>query len=299
MTTRTESLRRRLQEPRPVLLDGATGTELGRRGVDLSPPLWSAHALLEAPDVLRQVHRDYIEAGAEVVTANTFRTHARSLRPAGLAGRAAELTETAVRLAREAADDRALVVGSQAPLEDCYSPHLVPEDAALECEHAEMARHLARAGVDGILVETQNTVREAVAATRAAAATGLPVLVSFVCGADGRLLSGERLGEAVRAVLPFRPVAVLVNCAPAPDVSRMLEELAEAASGLPFGAYANVGRLDPHGGWQDTDAVDPLRYAEYVRAWVQAGARLVGGCCGTTPEHIRRVRRVLDEFQAA
>lgn len=277
----------------PLLLDGATGTELNRRGVDTSLPLWSTNALLTAPDILRDVHADYVAAGAEVITANTFRTHARNLQAADMQDRAAELTALAVQIARDAAGDNAWVVGSQAPLEDCYSPELVPGDADLQREHGQMAESLLAAGVDGIVVETQHTIREAVAATRAAAVTGVPVFTSFVCGLDGRLLSGESITDAVDAVRSLGPVALMLNCIPADAAEPMLRELLTAAKGLPCGVYANVGRPDPEQGWVNTDAVDPKAYARHAAAWIDAGARLIGGCCGTTPAHVREMARLI------
>jgi len=289
----SSSLSERLQDPQPILLDGATGTELHRRGVETVLPLWSAEALVDAPDVVRQIHREYVDAGSEILTANTFRTYRRTLSHAGWEDRAAELTAVAVELAREAAEGRAWVFGSQPPLEDCYSPELVPDDAALAVEHAEMSANLVDAGVDGILVETQNTIREAVAATQAAAETGLPVMVSFVCGDDGRLLSGESLSSAVDAVALFGPEVVLVNCVPADAVLLLLQELLDSAPGIRFGAYANIGRPDPVHGWINTDAQDPARYAEFAESWLKFGAKILGGCCGTTPEHIRRLRAIL------
>ncbi len=284
------SFLKRLGEGPPLLLDGATGTELHRRGVDTALPLWSARALLEAPEVLRRIHADYAAAGAEVLTADTFRTHARNLAAAGLADQAAALTRRAVEIAREAAGGMAWVAGSQAPLEDCYEPARVPGDDALAREHALMAGHLQDAGVDLILVETQNSVREAVAAGRAAAGTGLPVVISFVCGTDGRLLSGEDLTEAVRAVLPLKPAGIGVNCCPTPSITGLLEVLKKAAPGLPLAAYGNVGHADPVQGWVSDAVEDPEAYARHAGAWLQAGARLVGGCCGTTPAHIRKLR---------
>ncbi len=288
----------RIQQQRPILLDGATGSELNRRGVDTRLPLWSTHALLSAPDVLLQIHRDYVAAGAEVITANTFRTHGRNLAATGVSDRAADLTHQAVELARQAAkaapaDRPVWVAGSQAPLEDCYSPNLVPDDDTLLSEHRAMADNLAAAGVDVILVETQNTIREAIAATRAATDTGLPALVSFVCGADGRLLSDESISAAARAVLAFQPAALLVNCLPTNVVVPVMRELHAAAPSLPFGAYANIGRSDPVQGWVNTDAADPAVYAQHAQSWLDAGAHFVGGCCGTTPEHIRQLERLL------
>jgi len=290
----------RLSDPRPILLDGATGTELNRRGVDTALPLWSAGALLNAPDVLRQIHADYLAAGAEVITANTFRTHRRSLAHASLSHRARELTHLAVQIAREAAalhtprstlhvsrvTPRPLIAGSLAPLEDCYSPELVPPQEECEREHAEMARDLAKAGVDLILIETMNTVREAQAAARAARDTGLPFVVSFVCRTDGRLFSGESVAEAARSLERFGPAMLGINCTPVPTIHGPLAEL-RASTRLPILGYANVGRTDDIQGWTNTGDVSPEQYAERARTWLALGLRLVGGCCGTTPAHIQ------------
>lgn len=284
-----DTVRSRLKEGSPILLDGATGTEIARRGFDVNRPEWSSAALLTAPEIVRAVHADYVVAGAELLTANTFRTHQRSLRSAGLAHRAAELTNLAVELARAAAGDAAWVAGSQAPLEDCYSPHLAPPESELETEHRRMSRQLAEAGVDAILVETHNTIREAAVATQAALETGLPVLVSFVCGRDGRLLSGETLTAAARVVGALGPDALLVNCLPADAVLQALSELREVCSRMPVGAYANIGYADENGQWVMTDSINPVVYARHATEWLEAGAAIIGGCCGTTPEHIAEI----------
>ena len=294
-TSPSSEIRGMLDSGALMLLDGATGTELDQRGVDISLPLWSARAIIEAPEVLGQIHVDYLIAGADLVTANTFRTHRRSLSRAGLGDRAEELTERAVRIARQAcasASKRALVAGSMSPLEDCFSPELVPHDDYLQDEHAEMAHHLVKAGADVLLIETMNTVREAVAATRAAVATGLPTMVSVVCGRDARLLSGESVADAAMALTPLRTDAILVNCTPAPDLYRSLSELRDHTS-LPIGAYANIGYTEGDQNWIETDATDPEAYARYAGQWRENGATLIGGCCGTTPAHIAALKRIL------
>lgn len=234
-----------------TLLDGALGTELTRRGVDTRLPLWSARALMDAPEVVRRIHADYAEAGAEVLTANTFRTNTRALARAGLPDQVAALTRVAVGLARAGAAGRARVAGSIAPVEDCYSPDLVPDDASLAREHGELANALAGAGCDLILVETMNTVREAAIAAAAAARTGLPLWVSWTLGPDDRLLSGETLAEAVRAIRPLGPEAVMVNCIPVAQVSSALRALRAAVGDdvIRIGAYANVGHVDDEVGW--------------------------------------------------
>jgi S-methylmethionine-dependent homocysteine/selenocysteine methylase len=275
------------------VLDGATGTELERRGVACALPLWSAHALLHAPEIVRAIHRDYAAAGADALTANTFRTQPHALARAGLASRAAELTALAVELARAGARDAgaegALVLGSAPPLEDCYSPQLVPDDATLAREHAAHARNLARAEVDAVLIETMNSAREAEAALRAAREAGLPALVSFVCDARARLLSDEPLEEAIGRVAPLAPLAVGVNCAPWAELAACLPVL--RASGLAFVAYGNLGA--PLAGGGRTRALSPDELAEHALHWLASGASWVGGCCGSEPRHIAALARKL------
>ncbi len=278
-------LRERLATGPPLILDGATGTELERLGIPSELPLWSARAVIEFPEAVLAIHRAYAAAGAQALTANTFRTQRRTLEKAGRRERAAELTSTAVALAREAASETgALVLGAAPPLEDCLHPERVPDDATLAREHAEHARHLAVAGVDAVLVETMNTTREAVAAVRAARESGAAVLASFVCRGEARLLSGEPLEEAAAAVAELGPLAVGVNCLPPSAVSACLEVLQRAEP--PSLVYANL--IGPG------EERSPQEYADLAKGWIEAGARAVGGCCGTRPEHIRALSGVAD-----
>lgn len=291
-----DDLRARLLGADPLLLDGALGTELERRGLPCELPLWSAHALLGHEETLASIHADYARAGAEILTANTFRTQERTLSRAGLAGRSRDLTRRAVAIAREAgAGHPIFVAGSAAPLEDCFRPDLVPDDATLRAEHVAHAEALGDAGVDLILVETMNSVREAAAATAAARSTGLPVFTSFVCGADARLLSGEALARGVEAAASAGADAVLINCLPATQVSDCLPTLSKAR--LPFGAYANLGGPGDTPEAPRSHPCSPAELGEHLDSWIASGASLVGGCCGTNPDHIRALRERLDSLR--
>ena len=285
-----------------LLLDGAMGTELERRGIDTRLPLWSARALMTSPATVRQIHRDYLAAGADIITTNTFRTTARTLGRAGYpATSAAELTALAVTLAREARDAtgsaNALIAGSIAPLEDCYSPWLMPDPGIARAEHAAQARQLAAAGVDLILVETMPTITEAVAAATAAAATGMPLVVGFTCrpnaGGGVEILDGSSLAAAVTALQALPVVALLVNCAAPPVIQAGVVAL-RAATDRTIGAYANLGEAEPVIGWTSASHVAGDTYAQAALGWLAAGATIVGGCCGTTIEHIVAIRRLLD-----
>jgi S-methylmethionine-dependent homocysteine/selenocysteine methylase len=291
---RRRELRSRIGGGPALLLDGATGTELERRGVRTPLPAWSAPALLEHPDVILAIHTDYARAGVEALTANTFRTQRRALLAAGLADRAGSLTARAVELARRAAAEvqpEPFVLGSASPLEDCYRPDLVPDDDALAREHAEHVEHLAGAGVDAVLVETMNTRREAEIATREVVARELPALVSFVCWDGARLLSGEPLRNAADAARRAGASALLVNCLPPSNVGACLLVLAEI--GLPFGVYANLGEPNDDTGFTRSESCGPDAFAAHAAGWIRAGAHIVGGCCGTTPDHLRAVGRMV------
>lgn len=281
-----------------LLLDGATGTELNRRGVDTGLPLWSANALTHDTGLktLREIHLDYLKAGADVLTTNTFRTHRRVLVGKGYDAR--ELTRRAVATAQEAVAEfgqPARVAGSVAPLEDCYRPDLVPPDDECRAEHSERIQHLVEAGVDLLLIETMTSIREAVIAAEFATSTGRPTWVSFVCDREGRILSGESLAVAAERLMPLGVNALGVNCGPAHTLAKPLAELrAICGPDFPLIAYGNIGYADEKDGWVNTDAVDPENYLHYAQTWP---TQIVGGCCGTTPEHIRKLnaRRSLVE----
>jgi len=318
---------------RPLLLDAAMGTELARRGADTAPPLWSARALRDAPDLVRAIHAENVAAGADVLTIDSFRLHERNVRRERrgvfLEGErspgAGQLIALAVALARSAAaaaepatpaesrpdhhskesgDDAVetsparhiWIAGSVAPLEDCYRPDLVPSRAELDREHREMAEALAAAGCDLILVETMNAVRELVAAARAALATGRPVVASMVTDGKGRLLSGEPVEEAARALLalPALPDALGVNCVPARDIGADLARLRDAAPGLPLCVYANTGRALDEAKGLYTEPVEPEPYAALASDWLAGGAvALLGSCCGTTAAHTAALRALI------
>ncbi|MBZ0308143.1 MAG: homocysteine S-methyltransferase family protein [Anaerolineae bacterium] len=280
-------------QSKPLLLDGAMGTELTRRGVDTYLPLWSAGALITHPEVVRQIHTDYLNAGADIITTNTFRTHARNIRNTAEAKR---LTHLAVQLAREAVQQTghaALVAGSVAPLEDCYSPHLTPHEGYCQREQADMVNTLVEAGVDMLLIETMNTVHEAVAAARPAHYLKIPYMVSFVTNESYQLLSGESLQKAVDAMTPFEPAAFLINCIPTRHITEAVQVL-RACTDLPIGAYGNMGTPDDVVGWQSAEDMPPELYCVHAEAWLYLGLKIIGSCCGSTPAHTAALRQLID-----
>jgi S-methylmethionine-dependent homocysteine/selenocysteine methylase len=304
-----EHLRSRLQRREPILLDGANGTELVRRGVR-----WRKHGLLTDTEAVEQLHRDYLAAGSDVIRTNTFqlnpriflnvfrnREHMRHIGAPGLEDLAPRLLRTSVRLARQARakagrEGTAAIAGVLSPLEHCFRPDLAPPADQARREHEELALVFAEGTVDFLLLESMNTIGEAKAALAAGRATGLPVWVSFVLGPEGELLSRESLGQAAAEMERGGAEAVLVNCAPPPDTTRALATLKRSCS-LPVGAFAHIGRFSPPS-WKfeffpqftDSEEWPPARYASEAKRWREEGATILGGCCGTGPAHIGALR---------
>ena len=269
-----------------------------RRGISTRLPLWSGQALLDAPERIRDIHKEYARAGADVLTAATFRTTPRTLGKLGLAAEADRLTTLAVALVREGLDEAETgrehwIAGSIAPLEDCYRPDLAPPPDEAEREHADQAARLRHAGADFILLETMNNISEAVAAARGVKRCGLPFWVSFIAGDPGEILSGEPLESAVDAVEAEGPEAILVNCTPIDRLGGCLEALARSTR-LPRGCYPNLGAPNlPDATWRFDDATTPERFASAASDWLRTGVQIIGGCCGTRPAHIASLRTAL------
>lgn len=292
---------------RLLILDGPIGTELIARGFAPHPIMWTGLAAKSAPKLLKTLHMEYLRAGARMITANTFRTSPHTCAKAGLdLQQARDIVFNSVNIARDSIGEfdsweEILLAGSMAPLEDCYQPRLVPDDTVLNRAHAEHASLLSDAGVDVILIETMNTIREARIASREAKQSGVTsVMASFVILPDGkRLLSGESLAEAASEVVEAGAEAVLINCV-SPDVATLgLETLSTLRLGeIKIGAYANAAKMSFCNGedgfqvnWEsDTRPLDVRvkEYSNFARDWVlKYGARIIGSCCGTSIEYTR------------
>ena len=298
-----------------IVLDGATGTEIERHGgplrAPLRAPLWSAQALLDDPALVRRIHLEYLEAGAQVLTTNSFRTHARNLAAAGLAHRADALTTLSVRLACEARDEytrkhaagaNVRIAGAISPLEDCFQPADSPgRDAGPE--HRKIATMLVEAGADLLLIETMGRIDEARAAVAAAQGLGRPIWLAVVARADGHMLAGETLADLVAALADLELHALLLNCTDLQHLEVALPALCAATATRPAlwaGAYPHTGHHDPERGWL-THAIDREAFADGLAAWSLRlpQLRLLGGCCGSTPAWIAALARHLHPGDAA
>jgi S-methylmethionine-dependent homocysteine/selenocysteine methylase len=293
-------LERRMGEGEVVILDGATGTELEKRGVPMDDAAWCAAALVTHPETVREVHEDYIRAGAEVVITNTFPTSRHVLEPAGLGDRFRELNELAVELAKQARENVAerpvYLAGSISTFSPRDDDALQPSESEARANYREQAEVLAEAGVDLIVLEMLRDVQQSGYAVEGAVATGLPVWAGFSCKRreDGTVVlwDGENTLAGALEKVPLSGVSVVsVMHTLVEDAPAALGEVAKGWDGL-VGAYPHAGRfVMPN--WQFTDEISPESFADEALRWIEAGARAVGGCCGIGPEHIGMLRERL------
>jgi homocysteine S-methyltransferase len=291
-----------------TLLDGGMGTELRARGFEVPDhirSIWSAKALLDAPEAIVQIHRDYIDAGAEVITANNYMVTPQLLAREGLADRFETLTLRALELADQARRESGRsvrVAGSLPPLRTSYRANEVGDDAEILADYRRIAKTLAP-NVDIMLCETLSSAREARAAVTAACETGSEVWLSWTLQGDrlDRLPSGETVAQAHAAIAEFDVSALMFNCCGANFVTSALKIL-RGLTDRPIGGYANSANVIeaeasapiPEPEQLQSHVLDIDGYTHAVEQWIDAGATVVGGCCSTRPEHIARLRALID-----
>jgi S-methylmethionine-dependent homocysteine/selenocysteine methylase len=287
-----------------ILLDGGMGQELINRKASGQGVLWSAKALFDNPAAVQAVHEDYIRAGANVITANSYSCIRNNFEPEGLLGRLGEMNRLAAMLARRARNKvgkRVLIAGSMGPQNGSYRPDLVGSYDATEALYREQAEFLAPL-VDLFICETMSCITEARAAVVAAAATGKPVWLSWSIEDSGEanLRSGESIRAAWDDIDGMGVSAVLLNCSPPEAISKVLPELV-SLSDIPVGAYANAFTPIPEKWEFHGDAsippprtdITPQAYADHAADWLKAGARIIGGCCEVGPAHIAQLNKSL------
>ena len=262
------------------------------------------------PDLIRDIHEDYIRAGAEIIITNTFSTGRWMLKEVGLEDRTVEINRLGVKLALEARasappDSPVIVAGSMSTYSPWLDPTVIPSYEAALTDYREQANALAEAGVDLIVVEMLVRTLDTRASVKAAVEMGLPVWVGFSVVREGEKLylglhrkhGAEGIREAVDAVASMGVSAMFIMHTSLEDTGPGLQELKRCTS-LPIGAYAHSMGFKTEE--QNPDEIlfgpyTPEGYLEYARGWVEMGAVVIGGCCGTTPEHIRALKEGLPE----
>ena len=282
------------------ILDGAMGSELIKRGLSLPNHIWSAEANIHHPELVQKIHRQYVDAGADYITTNTFRATPRAYLKTGInSKKASQMAKysfmRAVEHAKNAGGPSTKIIVSFAPLEDCYKPKLFPgRDAALS-EFSQLGRWLAEAEVDILILETMNSMEETEAGLCALKGIDLPLWVSFVLKDENHLLSGDRLGDALNMLNNFQIEMILLNCNPLGRTKRAVDNIVDNWHGG-WGIYPNLGRGEPSVDGCITEYESMEKYLSVVEYAHKGGASVVGGCCGSSPEHIAEIKKVKFDF---
>jgi 5-methyltetrahydrofolate--homocysteine methyltransferase len=288
----------RLRSGDILIADGATGTNHQQNGLPPGAP--SDEWVFDEPDKVKALHRAFVKAGSDIILTDTFNGTRLRLRESKYADRSREINERAAQLAREVAEERpgVFVAGSMGPIGKLLQP--LGELAAEECAEnfAEQAAALTKGGVDFLLLETQFALEEALAAIKGIKSVSqLPLVVSFSYDQGKRTMMGLRPAQVALAIAPLGVAAIGANCGKAPAaMEEIVKEYAAQNLDLPIWAKPNAGLPHLIGDREVYDAT-PEIMAAYAVKYVQAGARIVGGCCGNTPAHIEAIATSVNSYR--
>jgi methionine synthase / methylenetetrahydrofolate reductase(NADPH) len=291
-----EALLSALSGPRPVLCDGAMGTMLNLRGVEFDTCLDALN--IQKPSLVAEIHRLYIEAGAQIIETNTFGANRYKLARHGLENLAAEINTAGVELAKRvvyASFQEVFIAGSIGPLGVRLAPFGRVQNEEARHAFKEQIEALVKAGVDLLIIETMTDryeVREAIHAARQVSAT-IPILASMTFTRDDRTILGDDPIIVAETLCEAGADIIGVNCSGGPNqILRILKKMKQAAPGKFFSVMPNAGWPEEVGG-RIMYPAGPEYFGEYALAFRHAGANLIGGCCGTTPQHIQAMHKAI------
>lgn len=292
-------IRKKISDGKIVLLDGGIGSEIEKQGVVMNDLAWCGIAHMEQPDTVRAVHESYINAGSDVITANTFGTAPHVIKRLGLQEQTQKINADAVAIAREARDrsGKDVCVAASMSSMPAFDSPVIPAGEEFREGYFQQAAMLADAGAELIITEMMMDIKNASMVIEAARSTGLPVWtgMSASVGDDGKVYNYHDLQGFEFESMPFDNMAetlMEIGCDAAgimhslvDTIEPALTELGRAYSGPRF-AYAESGHFVPPS-WKFEKIISAEDYLDYARKWVEAGAGIIGGCCGIGPQHIK------------
>ena len=292
-------IQKRLRQGELIIMDGGTGTELEKRGVPMEEKGWSASSTITQPEILRQIHEEYIRAGADIIITNTFSTSRHVLDSCNLADKFELINATAARIAVEARDnaaDRPIYIAGS--ISTTTFGEEQPTPAVALTNFNDQANILADNGVDFFVLEMMRDIEYTNIAHQAAKQTGLPVWTGYSTNVDaeGKVQLTYTQGtisfaDALQTLSAKETPLVSVMHTLTEDIQPSLSVLKEKWSG-PIGVYAHSGEfIMPN--WQFIDIISPEAYASEAQKWVAQGVQVIGGCCGIGPKHIQVLREIL------
>lgn len=284
-----------------ALLDGGLGQEIYQRAPEVSSLLWSVAVMLEHADIVTDVHKDFIRAGAKTLTLNTYPATPTRLERAGYGRQIEQIYQKAFSALQKAIDETGAdvdIAGCLPPLEGSYLGEPQRSFDDMKAEFSCIAS--LQPQVDVFLIETMSNIAESRAACAVAREQGKPFGVAFRAESDGALRSGESLKDAVASVIEYTPTAIMLNCCDAEVLSAAMPQLAEDYPVV--GGYVNAFKsVENMANGSKADALEvredlsPGAHTEVAQKWIANGALVVGGCCEITPAHIQHLAQTLEK----
>ena len=286
---------------KPLIMDGAMGTELMRRGIELPLPLWSSMSNIDQYDQVMNIHKDYIEAGSDILTTNTFRTTPRTFIKAGYSQNESEIiSEQCCNMAIEAAKhavkkENTLIAGSVAPLEDCYEPLHFPGKEIAKKEFQLIIDRIIRKGVDILLFETMGNYEEIESALQVSNHVDIQRWLSIVLKNKNSILDGTELQKVVELANKNKIDMVLINCTPVNIILEALDIFLGYRKGK-WGVYPNAGENMPTKDGEFVSKLDDESFCKAIQDYITLGASVVGSCCGSTPNTVRKISNMIKKL---
>ncbi len=276
---------------RPLILDGAMGSMLQQSGLKVEGSLWMSLANITNPEKVSKIHKKYLQAGADIITTNTFRTNPTAVKSYIRKLNPEKLIRASVNLALEVASGHdVFVAGSNAPAEDCYQKKRTLTHNELLINHHKHIDSLMDNGCHFILNETQSHLDEIKIICKYCAKNNIPYILSIFVDEDLHLLSGEKIFDVIPIINDYYPLAIGINCIRQNTFRKVYKGL---SSNLTWGAYLNCGS----GEFNDEKivcGVSPVDYKNEIKRILPKKPSFIGACCGSTPEHIKEIKKLLD-----
>lgn len=284
------------QSCRPLILDGAMGSLLQQLGIKSDSHLWTSLVSITNPEIVKKIHLEYIEAGSDIITTNTFRSNPLAVSSSSINLSSKDLVRESLRLAKEAAKDKSvLIAGSNAPAEDCYQKERTISRNLLESNHKEHIDLLVEHGSNFILNETQSHMDEIEIICKYCSENNYPFVLSLFFTEEMLLLSGENIFDVISFVLSYNPLAIGFNCILPVTFEKFFLKNDFQLNILQnnWGVYLNCGS----GNYTDEFiccGIDEYDYWEYMKNLLKYCPSFIGACCGSNYKHIKEIRKQLD-----
>ncbi len=274
---------------RPLILDGAMGSLLQQYNVPADSHLWMSKANIDYPEILKDIYHQYIEAGADIITSNTFRTNPVAVKNSDFTSE--ELVKEALFIARNSVQNtKVIIAGSNPPAEDCYQIERTLSKDEIEKNHKTHIDLLVKYGSDFILNETQSHLDEIEIICKYCYSNKIQYVSSLFVNEELKILSGEDVKDVIDFIHNYKPLAIGFNCI---TISAFLEIHRKIELNFNWGMYLNCG----DGSFSDVDikcGVTPEEYAQVVKNVSDKSPLFIGACCGSSPEHIKKIKELLD-----